>query len=72
MRETLTIETRGRGLYELTGEVDRLVARSESLQAQCHCFIMHTSASLGTLQSHSAQPRCTLSAPSCKAEGERQ
>lgn len=46
MRETLTIETRGRGLYELTGELGRLVARSEFNEAQCHCFIMHTSASL--------------------------
>lgn len=46
MRETLTIETRGRGLYELTGEVGRLVARSEFNEAQCHCFIRHTSASL--------------------------
>lgn len=46
MRDTLTIETRGRGLYELTGEVARLVERSEFREAQCHCFIRHTSASL--------------------------
>lgn len=46
MRETLTIRTRGRGLYDLTDQVGRLVARSEFSEAQCHCFIRHTSASL--------------------------
>lgn len=46
MRETLTIQTRGRGLYDLTGEVGELVAGSGYREAQCHCFIRHTSASL--------------------------
>lgn len=46
MRETLTIQTRGRDLYDLTGEVGELVAGSGLREAQCHCFIRHTSASL--------------------------
>lgn len=65
MRETLSVQTRGRGLYDLTGEVERVAAQSALREAQCHCFIRHTSASRGTLQSLSAHPRCALSAPTC-------
>lgn len=46
MRETLSVQTRGRGLYDLTGEVERVAAQSALREAQCHCFIRHTSASL--------------------------
>lgn len=46
MRETLSVQTRGRGLYDLTGEVERVAAQGRLHEAQCHCFIRHTSASL--------------------------
>lgn len=72
MRDTIRIDTPGRGLHEITRPVARVVEDAGIREGQCHCFIRHTSASLGTLQSLSAQPRCILSAPSCKAEGERQ
>lgn len=45
-RETLTIETRGRGLYDLTGDAARALQAGAVREGQCHCFIRHTSASL--------------------------
>ena len=45
-REHLTIETRGRGTYELTRQVQQAVERSKIVQGLCHLFIHHTSASL--------------------------
>jgi secondary thiamine-phosphate synthase enzyme len=45
-REHLTIETRGRGTYELTRQVQQAVERSKVHQGLCHLFIHHTSASL--------------------------
>ena len=45
-REHLTIETRGRGTYELTRQVQQAVERSKIVRGLCHLFIHHTSASL--------------------------
>ena len=45
-QEELTIETRGRGLYELTQEVERAVAASGITTGLCVVFCRHTSASL--------------------------
>lgn len=45
-RETLSVETRGRGLCDITAEVSRVVDASDVRDGQCHCFIRHTSASL--------------------------
>ena len=45
-REHLTIETRGRGTYELTRALQQTVERSGIDQGLCHVFIHHTSASL--------------------------
>ena len=44
--EKLEVRTGGRGLYEITGEVQR-VAREAGIEAGlCHVFVPHTSASL--------------------------
>ena len=45
-RQHLTIETHGRGTYEITRQVQQAVERSEIVQGLCHVFVHHTSASL--------------------------
>ena len=45
-QSTLTIRTEGRGTYDLTGDVQRLVAESDIGTGLCNLFICHTSASL--------------------------
>jgi secondary thiamine-phosphate synthase enzyme len=42
----IDIETRGRGTYELTGQVNAAVAESGVATGLCHIFLRHTSASL--------------------------
>ena len=43
---TRTVETRGRGIYNITAEVADFVQRTEISQGLCHVFLQHTSASL--------------------------
>jgi secondary thiamine-phosphate synthase enzyme len=45
-RQDLTVETRGRGTYEVTRKVQEIVARSGVQRGLCNVFIRHTSASL--------------------------
>ena len=45
-QETLTIETRGRGTYGITGDVERVIGRAGIGAGLCHVFCHHTSASL--------------------------
>jgi secondary thiamine-phosphate synthase enzyme len=45
-RQKLTIETRGRGTYELTRQLNEIVVQSEIGQGLCFVFVHHTSASL--------------------------
>jgi len=46
-QQRLQVSTSGRGFYEITGEVARLVASAGSSGAGlCHVFVRHTSASL--------------------------
>jgi hypothetical protein len=45
-QEELTIETRGRGTYELTRELQRVVAGSGIAKGLATIFVHHTSASL--------------------------
>jgi len=42
----ITIATRGRGTYDVTGEIQRTVGACGIRTGLCHCFIQHTSASL--------------------------
>ncbi|QEH36828.1 hypothetical protein OJF2_54130 [Aquisphaera giovannonii] len=44
--ETLKIQTRGRGTYEITSAVEEAVGRSGIARGLCNIFLMHTSASL--------------------------
>ena len=45
-REELRLDTKGRGTYDLSVDVQRIVARSGIETGMCHVFICHTSASL--------------------------
>lgn len=53
-REELRIETKGRGTYDLSAGVQRIVAESGIQLGMCHVFICHTSASL--MLSENADP----------------
>ena len=44
--ETIAVATRGRGTYEVTAEVERVVSSSGVDRGVCHVFVHHTSASL--------------------------
>jgi secondary thiamine-phosphate synthase enzyme len=44
--ESLTIDTRGRGTYEITGQVQQVVRGSGIERGLCTVFVHHTSASL--------------------------
>jgi len=45
-RQNLIVETRRRGTYEITEQVQQVVGRSRVLRGLCSVFIHHTSASL--------------------------
>jgi secondary thiamine-phosphate synthase enzyme len=45
-QRTVSVQTRGRGLYDLTAEVARVVAESAVTTGLCTVFLKHTSASL--------------------------
>ena len=45
-REKLAVQTRGRGTYEITDEVQRAVRESGVDEGLCTVFVHHTSASL--------------------------
>jgi secondary thiamine-phosphate synthase enzyme len=45
-RDELRVETKGRGIYDLSNDVQRVVGSSGVDTGMCHVFICHTSASL--------------------------
>jgi len=45
-QRTISIQTRGRGLYDVTAEVAGIVAESGVMTGLCTVFLRHTSASL--------------------------
>lgn len=45
-RETLSFETPGKGMHEITRDIAQVVARSGVQDGICHVFVRHTSASL--------------------------
>lgn len=55
-RTKLTCPTQGRGFYEITGEVNSLLA-SHNQDGLCHLFIKHTSASLVITENADPQVR---------------
>ena len=45
-QQNLQFDTRGRGTYEISREIQRVVAESGVTTGLCHVFCHHTSASL--------------------------
>src|SRR5215831_17061246 len=45
-QDTLRIQTKGRGLIDITRDVAKTVARLSALRGICNVFVQHTSASL--------------------------
>ena len=45
-QERLTVVTRGRGTYDITRDVGRVVSAGGTNVGLCHVFVQHTSASL--------------------------
>lgn len=45
-QQTLSIPTQGRGTYNVTAQIDKLIRTSGISTGLCHVFIHHTSASL--------------------------
>lgn len=45
-QHVLKVQTSGRGTYDLSGDIERLVADAGIATGICHVFIRHTSASL--------------------------
>jgi secondary thiamine-phosphate synthase enzyme len=54
VRDELRIETKGRGTYDLSNDVQSVVSSSGIGTGMCHVFIRHTSASL--MLSENADP----------------
>jgi secondary thiamine-phosphate synthase enzyme len=46
LQERLTVATRGRGTYDITSDVGRVVGAGGIAVGLCHVFVHHTSASL--------------------------
>jgi len=61
-QETLTVATRGRGTYDISGQVQDLVRRSGLRTGLCHVFVQHTSASLVLCENADPQVRRDLEA----------
>ncbi|MDH5600236.1 MAG: secondary thiamine-phosphate synthase enzyme YjbQ [Gammaproteobacteria bacterium] len=59
-QEMLNIETNGRGTYEISGEVQNLVAKNNIKTGLCHLFLQHTSASLILCENADASVRTDL------------
>lgn len=61
-RETLVIDTPGRGTTDLTRRVQQIVATSGIREGLCHVFVHHTSASLMLCENADPQVRRDLEA----------
>ena len=59
-QESFQISTRGRGTYEITREVEQIIARSGVNTGLCHVFIHHTSASLALCENADPSVRSDL------------
>jgi len=61
-KETIEILTRGKGLYQFTEQIERLVSDWEVREGIVHLFIQHTSASLVASESYDPSAREDLEA----------
>ena len=59
-KEHILVETRGKGLYPITGEITPLIHSWGVQEGICHLFIAHTSASLVINESYDPSARQDL------------
>lgn len=59
-KDTLTIQTRGKGLYPFTDAVTRLLRQWGVREGMCFLFVQHTSASLLISESYDPTARIDL------------
>ena len=59
-KETLTIPTRGKGLYPFTDSIASMVQNWEIREGMCYLFLQHTSASLIISESYDLTARNDL------------
>jgi len=62
LQQSIEVDTRGRGTYDLTGSVQEVVNRSDVRVGLCHVFCHHTSASLLLCENADPQMRADLEA----------
>jgi len=61
-KETIQVETRGKGLYPITLQISPLIQDWGIMEGICHLFIPHTSASLVINESYDPTARQDLEA----------
>lgn len=61
-KATIVLQTNGKGLYDFTSEVQRLLGEWGVREGICHLFIQHTSASLVASESYDPSARQDLEA----------
>jgi len=61
-KTTIELETRGKGLYNITAQVEEVIRLWKVAEGICHLFIQHTSASLVASESYDPTARQDLEA----------
>ena len=61
-QQTFKVDTRGRGSYDITQQVQNAVSRAGIVTGLCHVFVHHTSASLLMTENADPQVRADLDA----------
>lgn len=59
-KETIQVETRGKGLYSITDLIDQLLRDWSAREGMCYLFLPHTSASLVVNESYDPTARQDL------------
>lgn len=59
-KDQLQVQTRGKGLYPITGEINQKIGQWGVSSGICHLFILHTSASLVISESYDPTARKDL------------
>ena len=62
MTKPITVRTRGRGLHEITNEVQQVVRAAKVGDGLCTIIVQHTSASLTIQENADPSARCDLEA----------
>jgi len=59
-QQMLNIETKGRGTYEISNDIQKVISENNILSGLCHLFLQHTSASLILCENADATVRTDL------------